>query len=181
MLNHVTMMGRLTADPELRHTQSGIPVTSFRIAVDRNYADQEGEVKTDFYDVTAWRGTAEVISKYFSKGRMIAIDGRLETQRWTDRDGNNRVTVGIVAENIYFADSKRDNDEDEDDGRGRKSSRKPVAKGRKSSRPARDEEYEEYEDYEDDNFDEDGGYEEPPRRNGRKAGGSKNRGSRRAA
>ena len=172
MLNNVTMMGRLCADPELKHTQSDIPVTSFRIAVERNYANQNGERETDFFDVTAWRGTAEIICEYFCKGRMIAINGRLETQRWKDRDGNNRVSVGIVADSIYFADSKRDNDEDEDDGR-KSNNRKPAAKGRKSSRPARDEEYEdEYED--EDSFDE---YEEPKkgRSSGRKAG------SRRAA
>ena len=183
MLNNVTVMGRLCADPELKHTQSDVPVTFFRIAVERNDANQDGERETDFFDVTAWRTTAEIICDYFSKGRMIAIDGRLETQRWKDRDGNNRVTVAIVAENIYFADSKRDNDEDEDDGRGRKSNnRKPAAKGRKNSRSARDEEYEdEYYD-EEDSFDEDGGgYDEPPRRgnsNGRRNGGSNNRGSR---
>ena len=108
MLNHIVMMGRLVADPELRYTQSSIPVTSFRIAVDRNYADQEGEVKTDFFDVTAWRGTAEIVCKYFTKGRMIAIDGRLETQSWVDRDNHNRVSVGIVAESVFFADSKRE-------------------------------------------------------------------------
>lgn len=108
MLNHLTIMGRLVADPELRTTQSGIPVTSFRIAVERNYANQDNERETDFFDVTAWRGTAEVVCKYFSKGRMIAIDGRPETQAWTDREGNNRVTVGIVAESVYFADSKKE-------------------------------------------------------------------------
>lgn len=111
MLNHVTMMGRLTADPELRRTQSGISVTSFRIAVDRNYADQEGEVKTDFFDVCAWRSVAEIVCKYCSKGRMIAIDGRLETREWQDRDGHNRVSVGIVAESVFFADSKREREE----------------------------------------------------------------------
>lgn len=108
MLNHITIMGRLVADPELRTTQNGIPVTSFRIAVERNYAGQDGERETDFFDATAWRGTAEIVCEYFAKGRMIAIDGRLETQAWTDRDGNNRVTVGIVAESVYFADSKRE-------------------------------------------------------------------------
>lgn len=87
MPNHLTIMGRLVADPELRTTQSGIPVTSFRIAVERNYANQDNERETDFFDVTAWRGTAEIVCKYFSKGRMIAIDGRLETQAWTDRGG----------------------------------------------------------------------------------------------
>lgn len=130
MLNHVTMMGRLTADPELRYTQSDIPVTSFRIAVDRNYADQEGEVKTDFFDVTAWRGTAEIVCKYFTKGRMIAIDGRLETQSWQDRDGNNRVSVGIVAESVFFADSKREERKEEE----QKSSSKGKGTGRANSR-----------------------------------------------
>ena len=85
MLNHSPIMGRLVADPELRTTQNGIPVTSFRIAVERNYAGQDGERETDFFDVTAWRGTAEIVCEYFAKGRMIAIDGRLETQAWTDR------------------------------------------------------------------------------------------------
>lgn len=108
MLNHLTIMGRLVADPELHTTQSGISVTSFRVAVERNYASPDGERETDFFDVTAWRGTAEIVCKHFSKGRMIAIDGRLETQAWTDRDGNNRVTVGIVAESVYFADSRRE-------------------------------------------------------------------------
>ena len=121
MLNHLTIMGRLVADPELRNTQSGIPVASFRIAVERNYANQDNERETDFFDVTAWRGTAEVVCKYFSKGRMIAIDGRLETQAWTDREGNNRVSVGIVAESVYFADSRREEAKPKGKGsRGRK-------------------------------------------------------------
>jgi single-strand DNA-binding protein len=122
MLNHLTIMGRLVADPELRTTQSGIPVTSFRIAVERNYANQDNERETDFFDVTAWRGTAEVVCKYFTKGRMVAIDGRLETQAWTDRDGNNRVSVGIVAESVYFADSKREESKPKSrsTGKGRK-------------------------------------------------------------
>lgn len=108
MLNHIVIMGRLTADPELRTTQSGIPVASLRIAVDRDYAPQGGERETDFFDVTAWRNTGEFASKYFSKGRAIAIDGRLQTKSWTDREGKNRTSVEIVAENIYFADSRRD-------------------------------------------------------------------------
>lgn len=134
MLNHVTIMGRLCADPELRYTNQGdIPVTSFRIAVERDYANQSGERETDFYDVTAWRGTAEIICEYFSKGRMIAIDGRLETRSWEDRDGNNRVSVGIVAESVYFADSKR---EEEKPARGRSTGRstsKAKTTGRTSS------------------------------------------------
>lgn len=107
MLNHIVIMGRLVRDPELRHTQTGIPVCTFRIAVDRNYTTQNGERETDFISATAWRGTAEFISKYFSKGRMITVDGRLETQDWVDRDGNRRVSTGIVAESVYFADSRR--------------------------------------------------------------------------
>ena len=128
MLNHITIMGRLCADPELKHTQSDIPVTSFRIAVERNYTNQDNEREVDFFDVTTWRGTAEIVSKYFSKGRMIAIDGRLETQSWTDRDGHNRVTVGIVAENVYFADSKRNEDAGAKSGKG-----KSQGRGRKAA------------------------------------------------
>lgn len=108
MLNQVTMIGRLCADPELHTTQSGISVCSFRIAVKRDYGPKDGSRETDFFDATAWRGTAEFVSKYFTKGRMIAIDGRLQTQNWTDRDGRKRVSVEIVADSVYFADSKRD-------------------------------------------------------------------------
>lgn len=139
MLNHVTIMGRLCADPELRYTNQGdIPVTSFRIAVERDYANQDGERETDFYDVTAWRGTAEIICEYFTKGRMIAIDGRLETRSWVDRDKNNRVSVGIVAESVYFADSKREEREEEKPARGRSTSKakttgKNTTTGRTSS------------------------------------------------
>ena len=93
MLNHVTMMGRLCADPELRTTQNGVPVGSFRIAVERDFAGRAEERETDFFDVTVWRGTAEFVSKYFTKGRMIALDGRLQAQNWTDRDGNKRVST----------------------------------------------------------------------------------------
>ena len=123
MLNHVTIMGRLCADPELRYTQNDVAVTSFRIAVERDYTNQDGERETDFYDVTAWRNTAEFICEYFSKGRMIALDGRLTTQYWEDRDGNNRVSVIIVAESAYFADSKREEREEEKPAKGSKSSR----------------------------------------------------------
>ena len=134
MLNHVTIMGRLCADPELRYTnQSDIPVTSFRIAVERDYTGQSGERETDFFDVTAWRGTAEIICEYFSKGRMIAIDGRLETQSWVDRDKNNRVSVGIVAESVYFADSKREEREEEKPAKGRSTGRS-TSKGRTTGR-----------------------------------------------
>ena len=106
MLNKVTIMGRLCADPELRRTQSGIAVCNARIAVERNYADQDGERATDFFDAVAWRGTAEFLCKYFEKGRKVLLDGRLQTRQWTDRDGNKRVSVELVAESVYFADSK---------------------------------------------------------------------------
>lgn len=107
MLNRITMNGRLVADPELRHTQSGVPVCSFRIANDRDYS-KDGEKETDFFDVVAWRATAEFISKYFTKGRLITVDGRLQTRAWKDKEGNNRVSVEIVVDNAYFGDSKRD-------------------------------------------------------------------------
>lgn len=109
MLNHIIIMGRLVRDPELRYTQSGIPVCTFRIANERDYISQSGERETDFVDITAWRGVGEFVSKYFTKGRMVALDGKLQTQDWTDRDGNRRVSTGIVADSVYFADSKRDN------------------------------------------------------------------------
>ena len=107
MLNHIVLMGRLTRDPELRYTQSQIPVASIRIAVDRDYGRGE-EKQTDFIDVTAWRQTAEFISKYFQKGRMIVVSGRLQMREWTDKDGNKRVSAEVVADNVYFGDSKRD-------------------------------------------------------------------------
>lgn len=109
MLNHIVLMGRLTRDPELRYTQSQIPVASIRIAVDRDYGRGE-EKQTDFIDVTAWRQTAEFISKYFQKGRMIVVSGRLQMREWTDKDGNKRVSAEVVAENVYFGDSSRSSD-----------------------------------------------------------------------
>lgn len=118
MLNRVTIMGRLCADPELRHTQNGIPVCSCRLAVERDYLTN-GERVTDFFDVTAWRGAAEFISGYFGKGRMIAVEGRLQTRAWTDKSGSNRVSVEIVAESAYFADSKREGAQPESKGRRR--------------------------------------------------------------
>ena len=111
MLNHITIMGRLTRDPELRRTGSGVAVASFRVAVDRDFAPKDGgERKTDFIDCVAWRQTGEFISKYFTKGRMIVVDGRLEMRDWTDKDGNKRTSAEIVVENAYFGDSKRDGD-----------------------------------------------------------------------
>ena len=111
MLNHVTLMGRLTADPELKKTESGVAFCHFSLAVDRNYKNAEGKYDTDFYDVIVWRGTAEFVSKYFSKGRVIAVDGHLQTQKWTDKNGIKRTSVEIVAESIFFGDSKRDSEE----------------------------------------------------------------------
>lgn len=108
MLNRIILMGRLVADPELRRTQSGTPVTSFRIAVDRDFKSQSGEKETDFIDIVAWRATAEFVAKYFAKGRMAVVEGRLQIRPWTDRDGNKRTSAEVVAENVYFGDSKRD-------------------------------------------------------------------------
>ena len=108
MLNRVLIMGRLARDPELRRTQSGISVTSFRIACDRDFKSQSGEKATDWIDIVAWRQTAEFVSKYFAKGRMAIVEGRLQTRDWTDKDGNKRTAVEVVADNIYFGDSKRD-------------------------------------------------------------------------
>ena len=109
MLNHITLMGRLVADPELRRTGSGVAVASFRIAVDRDFAPKDGgERKTDFINCVDWRQTGEFVSKYFTKGRMIVVDGRLEMRDWTDKDGNKRTSAEVVVANAYFGDSKRD-------------------------------------------------------------------------
>lgn len=109
MLNHITVMGRLTRDVELRRTNSGVAVASFTVAVDRDFADkQSGEKETDFIDCVAWRQTGEFVSKYFSKGRMAVVSGRLQIRSWTDKDGNKRRTAEIVADNVYFGDSKSD-------------------------------------------------------------------------
>ena len=108
MLNKIFIMGRLTRDPELRRTQSGTPVTSFSLAVDRDFKSQSGEKETDFIDVVAWRSTAEFVAKYFTKGRMAVVEGRLQMRDWTDKDGNKRRSAEVVADNLYFGDSKRD-------------------------------------------------------------------------
>ena len=107
MLNHIVLMGRLTRDVELRYTQSQIPVASMRIAVDRDFGRGD-ERQTDFIDVVAWRQTAEFVNKYFHKGSMIVVSGRLQMRDWTDRDGNKRTSAEVVAGNVYFGDSKRD-------------------------------------------------------------------------
>ena len=111
MLNHITLMGRLVRDPELRRTGSGVAVASFRIAVDRDYSPKDGgERKADFIDCVAWRQTGEFISKYFAKGRMIVVDGRLEMRDWTDKEGNKRISAEVIVENAYFGDSRREGD-----------------------------------------------------------------------
>lgn len=108
MLNRITITGRLTQDPELRTTQSGISVTSFSIACQRDYKNANGDRETDFFNVTAWRATAEFVTQYFSKGSLITVDGRLESRKYTDKDGNNRVAIEIKADNVYFGESKGD-------------------------------------------------------------------------
>lgn len=107
MLNHITIMGRLTADPELRRTGSGVAVASFKIACDRDFG-QDGKKETDFIDCVAWRQTGEFVSKHFTKGRMIVVSGRLQIRKWTDKDGNKRSTAEVVADNCYFGDSKKE-------------------------------------------------------------------------
>ena len=107
MLNHIVIMGRMVRDPELRRTGSGIAVAGFSVAVERDFPSKEGgEKETDFIDCVAWRQTGEFVGKYFRKGRMIAVSGRLQTRSWTDKDGNKRRATEIVADNVYFADSK---------------------------------------------------------------------------
>ena len=108
MLNKVIIMGRLTRDPELRRTQSGTAVTSFTLAVDRDFKSQSGEKETDFIDVVAWRNTGEFAAKYLAKGRTAAVEGRIQVRDWQDKDGNRRKAVEVVADNVYFADSKRE-------------------------------------------------------------------------
>ena len=106
MLNKIFIMGRLTRDPELRRTQSGTAVTSFSLAVDRDFKSQSGEKETDFIDVVAWRSTAEFVAKYFTKGRMAVVEGRLQIRDWTDREGGKRRSAEVIADNVYFGDSK---------------------------------------------------------------------------
>lgn len=109
MLNHITIMGRMTRDPELRRTDSGIPVASFTVAVDRDFSNkQSGEKETDFIDCVAWRGTGEFVDKYFNKGSMIVVSGRLQIRPWTDKEGNKRRSAEVVADNVYFGEGKKD-------------------------------------------------------------------------
>lgn len=111
MLNHITIMGRLTRDPELRRTGSGVAVASFTVACDRDFGGQDGQKEVDFIDCVAWRQTGEFVSKYFTKGRMIVVSGRLQIRSWKDKDGNNRRTAEVVADHCYFGDSKHDDNQ----------------------------------------------------------------------
>lgn len=109
MLNHIIIMGRLAKDPELRHTQSGVAVASFRLAVDRDFKEKgSGERQTDWIDVVAWRQTGEFVDRYFTKGRMAVVEGRLQIRQYTDKEGNKRTAAEVVADNVYFGDSKKD-------------------------------------------------------------------------
>ena len=108
MLNHIVVMGRLTRDPELRRTGSGVAIASFTVAVDRDFTSKEGgEKETDFIDCVAWRQTGEFVSKYFAKGSMAVVSGRLQIRSWTDKEGNKRRTAEVVADNVYFGESKK--------------------------------------------------------------------------
>lgn len=111
MLNHITIMGRLARDPELRRTSSGIAVASFTVAVDRDFSSKDGgEKETDFIDCVAWRQTGEFVSKYFSKGSMIVVSGRLQIRNWIDKNGSKRRSAEVVADNVYFGESKQSRD-----------------------------------------------------------------------
>ena len=109
MYNHIGVMGRLVSDPELKTTQSGTSVTSFRVAVERNYADKEGNRQADFFDVVAWRGTAEFVSRYFGKGALVMVEGQLQSRTYQTKDGSNRYAVEIVANSVFFTGERRDN------------------------------------------------------------------------
>lgn len=111
MLNSVCLMGRLTADPELKSTQSGVSVCSFRIAVDRAYQPKGQEKQTDFINIVTWRGTAEFVSRYFRKGQLVAVQGSIQTSQYTDRDGNKRTAFDVVADNVFFAEKKAESGE----------------------------------------------------------------------
>ena len=130
MLNHIVIMGRLTRDPELRYTQSQTPVASFTVAVDRDFGGRDGgERQTDFIDCSAWRATGEFVNKYFRKGSMIVVSGRLQSRKWQDRDGNNRTNWEINADNVYFGESRRDSSDGAYDSRSSGSYEAPRSSG----------------------------------------------------
>ena len=137
MLNHITIMGRLTRDPELRYTQSQTPVASFTLAVDRDFGSRDGgEKQTDFIDCVAWRQTAEFVSKYFTKGSMAVVSGRLQIRDWTDRDGGKRRSAEVVVDNMYFGESRRRADDSGDSRSSSYSSYGNSGSAGKSSAPA---------------------------------------------
>ena len=139
MLNHITIMGRLTRDPELRRTGTGVAVASFTLAVDRDFGGRDGgERETDFIDCVAWRQTGEFVSKYFAKGRMAVVSGRLQIRGWTDKDGNKRRSAEVVADNVYFGDSKRDGDSTGSYGGNTYAAPAAPAYGAPASAPASD-------------------------------------------
>lgn len=129
MLNHISLMGRLVRDPELRRTQAGKAVASFRVACDRDYAPQGGEREADFIDIVAWGNTGEFVSKYFSKGRMAVVSGRLQMRSWTDNNGQKRVSAEVVADNVYFGDSKPQGGGNSSGAAGSFAGSAPVAAG----------------------------------------------------
>lgn len=118
MLNHIVLMGRLVRDPELRRTGAGTAVASFTIAVDRDFSGKDSEKETDFIDCVAWRQTGEFVSKYFSKGRMIVVDGRLQVRKWQTKEGENRYSTEVIANSCYFGDSKKESSSSESYGGG---------------------------------------------------------------
>ncbi len=119
MLNKIILMGRLTRDPELRQTQSGTKVASFALAVDRDFAGQDGKRETDFIDCVAWRGTGEFAAKYFTRGQMAAVEGRLQVRGWADKDGNMRRSCEVIVDSLYFAGSKRQSEAQAEPGDSR--------------------------------------------------------------
>ena len=118
MLNHITIMGRLVRDPELRRTGAGTAVSSFTIAVDRDFSGKDNEKETDFIECVAWRQTGEFVSKYFTKGRMIVVDGRLQVRKWQTKEGENRYSTEVIANSCYFGDSKKESSGSESYGGG---------------------------------------------------------------
>lgn len=134
MLNHITIMGRLARDPELRRTSAGIAVTSFTVAVDRDFSGKDGgEKETDFIDCVAWRQTGEFVSKYFTKGSMAVVSGRLQIRSWTDKDGNKRKAAEIVSDNVYFGESKQSREHN-----GQESDNAPGSYSGTASAPSKD-------------------------------------------
>jgi single-strand DNA-binding protein len=129
MLNHIVLMGRLTRDPELRHTQQGTSVASFSLAVERDFSSNGGQKQTDYIDIVAWRSTADFVSKYFTKGQLVAVSGRLQIRDWTDRDGGKRRSAEVVADNVYFAESKRNRDGASDGDYSSNYSAPPIEQG----------------------------------------------------